>query len=69
MGSEGYSSVIFYRDAKSVVEWAHKTLYLLITQLPGNERWFSNRCTPLGSEFTIHQNIAPAAAICGFLCQ
>jgi hypothetical protein len=35
----------------------------------GNERWFSNDCSPMASEFTIHQNIGPAAAIFGFLCQ
>jgi hypothetical protein len=22
---------------------------------PGNERWFDNRCSPMNSEFTIHQ--------------
>ena len=48
--------------------WPHATLYPAIDAWPGNERWFSNRCSPMGSEFTIHQNIAPAAAIFGFLC-
>lgn len=48
--------------------WAHKTVYPGIDQWPGNERWFDNRCSPLNSEFTIHQNTAPAAAIFGFLC-
>lgn len=49
-------------------DWANKTLYPGIDSWPGNERWFSNRCSPLASEFTVHQNIGPAAAIFGFLC-
>jgi hypothetical protein len=49
--------------------WPHATLYPGIDAWPGNERWFSNRCSPMASEFTIHQNIGPAAAIFGFLCQ
>ncbi len=48
--------------------WPHATLHPGIDVWPGNERWFSNRCSPMGSEFTIHQNIGPAAAIFGFLC-
>ena len=50
------------------VDWANPTAYPHIDKWPGNERWFSNRCSPMGSEFTIHQNIGPAAAIYGFLC-
>jgi hypothetical protein len=49
--------------------WPHSTLYPGIDAWPGNERWFSNRCSPMASEFTIHQNIGLAAAIFGFLCQ
>lgn len=49
------------------VAWAHKTVYPHIDQWPGNERWFPNRCTPLGLEFTVHQNIGPAAAFYGLL--
>jgi hypothetical protein len=48
--------------------WAYKTVYPPIDAWPGNERWFENRCSPLNSEFTIHQNLAPAAAIFGILC-
>jgi hypothetical protein len=48
--------------------WPHPTLHPGIDAWPGNERWFSNRCSPMGSEFTIHQNLGPAAAIFGFLC-
>ena len=44
-------------------------LYPGIDAWPGNERWFSNRRSPTTSEFTIHQNIGPAAAILSFLCQ
>jgi hypothetical protein len=49
------------------VAWAHKTLYPSIDSWPGNERWFPNRCTPLGLEFTVHQNIGPAASYYGIL--
>ncbi len=50
-------------------DWANKTIYPAgIDNWPGAERWFENRCSPLTSEFTIHQNTAPAAAIFGFLC-
>ena len=49
-------------------DWANKTLYPAIDAWPGNERWFSNRCSPLTSEFTVHQNLGPAAALFGFLC-
>jgi hypothetical protein len=49
--------------------WPHSTLYPGIDAWPGNERWFSNRCSPMASEFTIHQNIGLAAAIFGFFCQ
>jgi endoglucanase len=49
------------------IAWAHKTLHPAIDAWPGNERWFPNRCTPLGLEFTVHQNIAPAAAYYGLV--
>jgi hypothetical protein len=49
-------------------DWANKSLYPSIDAWPGNERWFNNRCSPLSSEFTIHQTTGPAAAIFGFLC-
>jgi hypothetical protein len=50
------------------VAWPHKTLHPPIDAWPGNERWFDNRCSPMNSEFTVHQNSAPAAAIYGILC-
>ncbi|HVF84720.1 MAG TPA: glycoside hydrolase family 9 protein [Abditibacteriaceae bacterium] len=49
-------------------DWANKTLYPAIDAWPGNERWFSNRNAPLANEFTVHQNIGPAAAFYGWLC-
>ncbi|HSI09031.1 MAG TPA: glycoside hydrolase family 9 protein [Rariglobus sp.] len=49
-------------------DWPNDTTYPAIDEWPGNERWFSNRCSPMGSEFTVHQNLGPAAAIFGFLC-
>jgi len=48
--------------------WPYKTLYPPIDDWPGNERWFDNRCSPMNGEFTVHQNIAPTAALFGFLC-
>ena len=49
-------------------DWANKSAYPAIAQWPGAERWFANRCSPLNSEFTIHQTIAPSAAMYGILC-
>lgn len=50
------------------VAWPNRTLTPPIDAWPGNERWFDNRCSPMNSEFTVHQNTAPAAAIYGLLC-
>jgi hypothetical protein len=49
------------------VAWAHKTVYPPIDAWPGNERFFPNRCSPMGCEFTIHENLAPAAAFYGVI--
>lgn len=49
-------------------DWPNPTLYPPIDRWPGNERWYENRCAPMTNEFTIHQNIGPAAAIFGLLC-
>ncbi len=49
-------------------DWGNKTTYPAVDAWPGNERYFDNRCSPMGGEFTIHQNTAPAAAIFGVLC-
>ncbi len=49
-------------------DWANKTVYPVIDQWPGNERWFDNRNCPLSAEFTIHQNTCYAAATFGWLC-
>ena len=50
------------------LDWANKSCYPAIDKWPGAERWFSNRCCPLTSEFTIWQNIAPSGFTYGFLC-
>ncbi len=50
------------------IDWPNPTAYPHIDRWPGNERWFSNRCTPMNAEFTVHQNLGPAAAFFGFLC-
>ncbi len=49
-------------------DWPNLTVFPAITNWPGNERWFDNRWSPMNSEFTVHQNAAPAAAIFGLLC-
>jgi endoglucanase len=48
--------------------WPHPTCHPAIDRWPGNERWFDNRCAPMTSEFTVHQNNCYAAAAFGFLC-
>lgn len=42
--------------------WPHTTMYPAVDAWPGAERWFDNRNSPMNSEFTVHQNVAPAAA-------
>ena len=49
-------------------DWANKSVYPKIDVWPGAERWFSNQCSPMASEFTVWQNIAPTAALYGVLC-
>ncbi len=49
-------------------DWPNLTVYPAITNWPGNERWHDNRWSPMTGEFTIHQTIAPSAAIFGLLC-
>jgi hypothetical protein len=49
-------------------DWPNLTVYPAIENWPGNERWFDNRWSPLNSEFTVHQNLGPAAAAFGLLC-
>ncbi len=49
-------------------DWPNLTVYPNITNWPGNERWYDNRWSPLNSEFTISQTIAPSAAMFGLLC-
>jgi hypothetical protein len=49
------------------VDWPNQTLFPPIDSWPGAERWFNNRCSPLGAEFTVHQNTGPAAAFYGML--
>lgn len=48
-------------------EWPHQWVYPAIDLWPGHERWFAQRFTALGPEFTIDQNNVNAAAIYGAL--
>ncbi len=48
-------------------DFARDRVFPPIDQWPVHEAWFENRCCPATNEFTIHQNIAPAAAIYGYL--
>ncbi|MDX2186591.1 MAG: glycoside hydrolase family 9 protein [Opitutaceae bacterium] len=51
------------------IAWSYRSLYpQTVRQWPGAEQWFENRGSPLAAEFTVHQNIGPAAAIYGLLC-
>jgi hypothetical protein len=47
--------------------WAHRKIYPPIEVWPGHERWFDQRHSPLTCEFTIQQNLLPAAMVYGFL--
>ncbi len=47
--------------------WPHHTVHPHIDKWPGNERYFANRCSPMTSEFTVHQQSGPAAAFYGFI--
>ena len=49
-------------------DWGNQTAYPAAREWPGNELYWDNRCSPMGGEFTIHQNTAPAAAIFAVLC-
>jgi hypothetical protein len=49
-------------------DFPNLTVYPSVANWPGNERWFDNRWSPMSSEFTISQTIAPSAALFGFLC-
>jgi hypothetical protein len=49
-------------------DWPNQTVHPPIDAWPGNERWFDNRCNPLGAEFTIHQTTCTSAAVFGWLC-
>jgi hypothetical protein len=44
-----------------------RAVYPEVSQWPGHELYFENRYCPITNEFTIHQNIAPAAAVYGYL--
>ena len=49
-------------------DWPNPTLYPHVDRWPGNERWYDNRCAPLNSEFTVHQNSCYAVSVFGWLC-
>lgn len=44
-----------------------RSVFPEVDQWPGHELYFENRYCPITNEFTIHQNIAPAAAVYGYL--
>lgn len=48
-------------------DYAHSKLYPDKSQWPVHERWYNNRYAPPSSEYTVHQNIGPAAAVYGYL--
>ena len=51
-------------------DWPYQWVYPTdIAQWPGHERWFDQRSSPLGSEFTVYQTNAQAVVTYGFLCE
>ena len=48
-------------------DYAHSVCYPDKSLWPVHERWYNNRYAPPSSEYTVHQNIGPAAAIYGYL--
>ena len=44
-----------------------RAVYPAVEQWPVHELYFENRYCPITNEFTVHQNIAPAAAVYGYL--
>ncbi|MDD5571758.1 MAG: glycoside hydrolase family 9 protein [Bacteroidales bacterium] len=48
--------------------WPEKTVYPLIANWPGHERWFDQQTSPMSAEFTVHENLVVAAAVYGALC-
>jgi hypothetical protein len=48
-------------------DYAHSKLYPDKSLWPVHERWYNNRYAPPSSEYTVHQNIGPAAAVYGYL--
>jgi hypothetical protein len=49
-------------------DFSRATAYPSHDRWPAHELYFENRYCPPTNEFTIHQNIAPAAAAYGYLC-
>lgn len=49
------------------VDFAQDRVYPVIENYPAHERWFENRYCPIVAEYTVHQNLALAAAVYGFL--
>ena len=49
-------------------DFPNLTVYPAVANWPGNERWHDNRWSPMSSEFTISQTLAPSAALFGLLC-
>lgn len=48
-------------------DYAHSKCYPDQSLWPVHERWYNNRYAPPSSEYTVHQTIAPSAAIYGYL--
>lgn len=48
-------------------DYAHSKVYPDKSLWPVHERWYNNRYAPPSSEYTVHQNIGPAAAVYGYL--
>ncbi|MDB4491515.1 hypothetical protein N9260_00675 [bacterium] len=47
--------------------WGVKTLYPPAAEWPCEEGWTGNALSPVTAEFTVHENIGPAAAAYAYL--
>jgi len=48
-------------------DYSHSKCYPDKSMWPLHERWYNSRYAPSSSEYTVHKNIGPAAAIYGYL--
>jgi hypothetical protein len=50
-------------------DYALDNVYPASSKWPIHELWFDNPYSPPSAEYTVHQTVAPSAAVYGILCQ